>query len=53
MKLTEEEWQQACFCVDLYGFGDSVSIINKWAECVNKKEIKENDKIRVDWKIEK
>ena len=29
MRLTEEEWQQACFCVLLAGFGDSVSIMNK------------------------
>jgi hypothetical protein len=29
MRLTEEEWQQACFCVNLAGVGDSVSIMKK------------------------
>ena len=29
MRLTEEEWQQACFCVELGGKADSVSILNK------------------------
>ena len=28
MRLTEEEWQQACFCVLLAGRGGSVSIWN-------------------------
>ena len=29
MRLTEEEWQQACFCVLLLRHGDSVSILNE------------------------
>ena len=28
VRLTEEEWQQACFCVLLYGKGDSVLILD-------------------------
>ncbi len=26
LSLTEDEWKQACFCVELNGEGDSVSI---------------------------
>jgi hypothetical protein len=27
MSLTEQEWKQACFCVKLDSYGDSVSIL--------------------------
>lgn len=27
IRLTEEEWKEACFCVELFGQGDSVKIL--------------------------